>query len=224
MGNKFCWTSYFGHISCAHKFIHSVPPVHSIIILSSSASKSFSLVLSLIYTTLRHLEITIQDNISSRKIPAIWIVSEVLWKLPLWKVSLCHVRCEGIHEDNWGQSWPVIQLSKDLIPKWYSWTSRSIDLKKKTAINTCMRQDCPQIKHRILECLGRNLSCGFSLNDSKWSIQDLRYQNDWNSDYRGQLRIKFLWWPVFAIEAKSLDRTFKNCEEVSQRNHRKENW
>ena len=133
MGNKFCWTSYFGHISCAHKFIHSVPPVHSIIISSSSASKSFSLVLSLIYTTLRHFEITIPDNVSSRKIPAIWIVSEVLWKLPLWKVSLCHVRCEGIHEDNWGQSWPVIQLSKDLIPKWHSWTSRSIDLKKKNS-------------------------------------------------------------------------------------------
>ena len=28
---------------------------------------------------------------------------------------------------------------------------------------------------------------------------------------------------LFTIEAKSLDRTFKNCEEVSQRNHRKEN-
>ena len=180
MGNKFCWTSYFGHISCAHKFIHSVPPVHSIIISSSSASKSFSLVLSLIYTTLRHFEIKIQDNISSRKIPAIWIVSEVLWKLPLWKVSLCHVRCEGIHEDNWGQSWPVIQLSKDLIPKWYSWTSRSIDLKKKIAINTYMEEDCLQIKQRFLECSGCNWSGGFSLNDSKWSIQDSRYQNDWN--------------------------------------------
>ena len=28
---------------------------------------------------------------------------------------------------------------------------------------------------------------------------------------------------LFTIEAKSLDRTFKNCEEMSQRNHRKEN-
>ena len=28
---------------------------------------------------------------------------------------------------------------------------------------------------------------------------------------------------LFTIEAKSSDRTFKNCEEVRQRNHRKEN-